>query len=275
MPQPPPEPTVPEPDTVTPEEVRLTERFSTDAEGAYRDLLDLYSPVLLRMIRRLFRDRDEVMEVYTAVCERLQAQDYAALRRFRAGSPIRPWLSVIVGNAAHDRKRRTRTGVIPETFYNRLTPFEKSVYRLHFYHRLANTDIAEVLASREAGITADDVQQALDRIHDLLGDERRWRLMEQIALQRRTTSVDAMIEMGLDPLADDYEEGRERQDRRAALAAALESMTPEDQLLLHLRFEQNLSAPQIADIMGYSQFRYVYTRLSTAIDRMRRAIEKG
>ena len=54
----------------------LIARFKRDPETAYRQLLERYSPVILRMIRRFMYDDDEVMEVYTSVCERLRAKDF-------------------------------------------------------------------------------------------------------------------------------------------------------------------------------------------------------
>ena len=54
-------------------DLELIEQFQTDPEEAYLELLERYTPVLLRMIRTFMKDVDEMMEVYTGICERLCA----------------------------------------------------------------------------------------------------------------------------------------------------------------------------------------------------------
>lgn len=256
------------------EEIRLARRFAEEPEAAYEALLATYSPVLLRMAARFFRDPDEVMEVYTSVCERLKANGYAALQRFRVGSAIKPWLSVIVANAARDRMRRTRVMGLPESLAGKLSPFEQQVYREHYRFGATHEEIAESLSYRFGQpFTALDVAAALARINGLLGDVRRWRLIDRIAVYSNPLSIDRLLdETGLEPIdveAEGAGVSMERQETLRHLADALETLEPEDQVLLQLRFEQGLSAPQIADLLGYESYRYVYTRLQTLFKRLR------
>ncbi len=259
------------------EEIRLAQQFTTDPAGGYRALLDRYSPAMLRMVRRFFRDQDEVMEVYTSVCERLQAQDYAALKRFTAGSAVMPWLSVVVANAARDRMRRTRPPSIPDGLRGKLSALEQVAYRYHYRQRMTEEEIAEAASYRlGTPVTPRDVQLALERIRALLGETRRWRLLDLIALRSRAVSLDTLIEMGLesgDWVGEAPPLPIERKEELRLLAEAVEAMEPEDQLLLQLRFEQDLSAPQIAEIMGYPKYSYVYTRLRTVLERMRKLLD--
>ncbi len=257
----------------------LTRRFLTDPARAYHDLLVLYAEMIKRMIRRFFRDWDDVMDVFTSVCERLQANDYAALRRFKQGSPLEPWLSVITSNASRDKARRNRVGGAPPSLLEKLEPFERLVYRAHYLQRAEHDVIAET-ASARLGTTYStaDVRDAIVRIDTLLGVEKRWSILHLIALRARSVSVDELIDLGLDPVADeeaDFEEVTSERAQRKQLTAAFDEMEDEDKLLIQLRFEQNLTAVQIADVMGYDNYKQVYTRLRTVIDRMRRVIEKN
>ena len=113
----------------------LTRRFLSDPARAYHDLLVLYAEMIKRMIRRFFRDWDDIMDVFTSVCERLQANDYAALRRFKQGSPVEPWLAVITSNASRDKARRNRVGGAPPSLLDKLEPFDRLVYRAHYLQR--------------------------------------------------------------------------------------------------------------------------------------------
>lgn len=53
----------------------------------------------------------------------------------------------------------------------------------------------------------------------------------------------------------------EVEERRAALERALGELPPRDRLLLKLRFEDDLSVREIADVMGFPSVFHVYRRL--------------
>ena len=56
---------------------------------------------------------------------------------------------------------------------------------------------------------------------------------------------------------------------------ALEVLDPEDQLLVLLRFEHGMKASEIADAMAIDDHKYVYTRLRTVTNRLRRTMESA
>jgi RNA polymerase sigma factor (sigma-70 family) len=58
-----------------------------------------------------------------------------------------------------------------------------------------------------------------------------------------------------------------------SLAAAVSELGARDQLLLKLRFEYDLTAKQIAHLMGYPTPFHVYRRLRSRLTRLRRALE--
>jgi len=91
----------------------------------------------------------------------------------------------------------------------------------------------------------DEVQQARDfrrRLHALASEE-----------------LDvAQVQQDPRPIADDW---LRLQELHGALDAALSTMTDADRLLLKLRFEDDLSAQQIADLLGIPSPFHVYRRL--------------
>ena len=62
---------------------------------------------------------------------------------------------------------------------------------------------------------------------------------------------------------------------RESLVAALSEFGARDQLLLKLRFEYDLTAKQIAQLMGYPTPFHVYRRLRSRLALLRRALEGG
>ena len=61
----------------------------------------------------------------------------------------------------------------------------------------------------------------------------------------------------------------DERDRQAALRRALNELSPRDQLLLRLRFEQGLTAREIAPLLGLASQFHVYRRLETVCGMVR------
>ena len=68
---------------------------------AWRDLYDTEYPRLLRALMAIGGDPDAAEDA----AQEAFVKAYAALGRFRAGSPFRPWLLRIVANEARNRRR--------------------------------------------------------------------------------------------------------------------------------------------------------------------------
>lgn len=256
----------------------IVERFVYDPEGAYDALLEHYSPVILRMIHRFTRDHDEVMEIYTSICERFRANDFQALRRFRTNSELTPWLSVVVANACRDLFRRKKASSVPKSVINQLDELEKLVFRYYYQERLQHEDIAEIINSRhDVKCSALEVVEAIGKINDLLSVKKRWHLLTALNQNRPPMSIEEMAEYGFEPAEPgDYSETDiSLRDRESVekLNHALNSLSDEDQLIVLLRFEQGMTAVQIADLMKFDSHKYVYTRLRTIVNRLRRMLE--
>lgn len=256
----------------------LIERFKTDPEAAYIELLERYTPVLLRMIRCFMKDVDEVMEVYASICERLCANHYQALRRFESEGELTPWLSVVVANACRDRFRKRRVASVPKSIISQLDEREKLVFKYHYQERLPHEDIAEIISRRHrVPFTALEVVAAISKISELLSTRKRWLLLAALSANRPFLSIEDMRESGFQPSVeidfDAFDEAEQQRVQVEKLGEAIEKLDPEDRLLLLLRFEHNQSAPQIAKIMHFNSHKHVYTRIRTIANRLRRFME--
>jgi len=60
---------------------------------------------------------------------------------------------------------------------------------------------------------------------------------------------------------------------RNALDRALEEVGVSDRLLLRLRFDDELSAQEIARLLGFSSAFHVYRRVNALLARLRRSLE--
>lgn len=255
----------------------LIERFREDPESAYGDLLERFSPVLLRMIRRFMRDPDDVMEVYTTICERLRSHDFRALRGFRVDGDLLPWLSVVAANACRDRMRKRRATSVPKSVLSKLDPFEQLVFKHYYWQRVPHEDISEIISSNESRpCTPLDVTRAITRINNLLSINKRWQLLVALNANRATLSIEELREAGVFPAAtnpsDDVDAALRNRERIKRLNIAIDELDSEDRLLILLRFEHGMTAPQIADVMKYENHKCVYTRLRTVVARLRRLL---
>lgn len=259
-------------------ELHLVEQFQTDPEAAYRELLERYSPVLLRMIRHFMEDDDEVMEVYAGICERFRASDFQVLRRYRPEGELTSWLAVVVANACRDRFRKKKASSMPMSVIEKLNTLERLVFTYHYQEHLPHEDIAEIVSRRHRmPCTALEVVQAIARINELLSTRKRWLLLSALRSNQGTVSIDELSEYGFQPSVDAkvdaFDEALQHRALLDRLQGCLDRLDPEDQLLIHFRYEHDRSAPQITRIMHFENHKQVYTRLRTIVNRLRRCME--
>jgi RNA polymerase sigma factor (sigma-70 family) len=99
-----------------------------------------------------------------------------------------------------------------------------------------------------------------------LDRDTRRRLVDEIWDAREPSELPAS--RALDP------EWKLRQgERREALESAIGELEPQDQLLLGFRFENGLSARQIADLMGFPTPFHVYRHLKRLLKALRTKLE--
>jgi RNA polymerase sigma factor (sigma-70 family) len=75
-----------------------------------------------------------------------------------------------------------------------------------------------------------------------------------------------------DPAASSPEDELTAAERRSALDCALDGLSPTDRMLVTLRFEDGLSAREIADVVGLPTPFHVYRRLRTLCGKLRKTL---
>ena len=259
--------------------MQLIERFRQDPEGAYDELLRRFTQVMLHMIGRFMRDPDETMEVYTNICERLRSDDFRALRRFNPHSELRPWLSVVVANACRDRFRKQRTTSMPRTVLKKLDERERLVFRYYYQDRLPHEDISEIVTyHHDIPCTPIEVLRAIEKIDELLSTKKRWLLLTALNANRAHLSIEELREAGIQPATTrpaELDEELRHEESIKRLNEALDQIPDEDRLMVLLRFEHGMSAPEIAKVMGYENHRYIYTHLRTIMGHLRRLLDEA
>jgi len=98
---------------------------------------------------------------------------------------------------------------------------------------------------------------------------------EEIASRRRLVDlICAEVDLAtiVDPRGHSAEDSVRSEEIHRALLAALNTLTPRDQLLLKLRFEDDLDMPEVARVLALPSRFHAYRRLNGALAQLRRAL---
>jgi RNA polymerase sigma factor for flagellar operon FliA len=214
---------------------------------------------LVQMVARQQRMTWAEGEEFASIVRlRLIENDYAILRKFRGGSSLRTYLTVVIARQALDYR---------DACWGRWRPSRAA-------RRLGRTAVTlERLMVRD-GFTLEEAWRTLP---DAPGKEDAERLRTfaaglQPRLRRHYVSIDDLDEChagSIDPDVDNI-----MRDHRvaAALAGALRTLPAADSRLLRLRFAEGLSISTIARTEGLDQAS-LYRRVATLLRRLRRDLE--
>ncbi|MFQ5569896.1 MAG: RNA polymerase sigma factor [Rhodothermales bacterium] len=245
--------------------VLLERLFSEDAmtaSYAWREFLRRYSRLFLKVIWQFERDVDAAMETYAYVCARLAANECARLRKFQpAGRAVPPklstWLTIVVKNLCIEHRRVEQGRRRLPRALTRLSAFDQKVFALYYWKGCTPHEIEQVLEgeARQRGFS---VAAALDRIEALaLRPSKTW-------LNGSPTFV---------PFNEQYHVQDDAPallaDVRAVSETLLDALTPEERLVVRLRFWEDLTAQEIAHILQRLTPRQVYSVLDRALKKMR------
>ncbi len=220
----------------------------TDPGAGWRAFIDQYTPLIVGLLRRSgLTDRDEVMEVYVDVCERLSANGYARLTSQDASrGSIGGWLAVLTRNAAIDwiRSRKGRRRLFQAV--RDLSAFDQRVFELFYWDERTASEICEIERARLA-----DVFDSLGRIDAALNHRHRSELLALAARSRAPVALDDIdaAERIADERMDAEDHLRVRQTNER-LERALRSLSAEDAAIVRLKFVEGLSNAAIEQTIG-------------------------
>lgn len=247
-----------------------------DPAQGWRTFVDAYTPALLAAIELVgVRDRDEAMELYTLVCERLSADGCARLRRRDPDrGSLRAWLTAVVRNSAVDwvrsrAGRRRLFGVVQQ-----LSWFHQQVFQLYYWQEHTPSEIAGLLSAPSARpVDLLEVLAALDAIHAALNARHYGELMSMTARARAPVSLDVEIDEGrLDPVdpSPSVEADATARERDASIEASLATLPDEDAAIVRLHYFHGLSLADVKRALHLPQL--TPARLATIVAALRDAL---
>ena len=256
----------------------LRERLIADAGAGWRAFVDQYSPRLLQLIEQCgVRDRDDVMDLYVHVCERLAADDCARLRRHDPGKgALSAWLGTVVRRMLVDwvRSQRGRKRLFGSI--QALSPVDQQVFELYYWRRHTPSEMADLITgSSGRGIGLAAVFGSLERIERALTERQRTDLM---AMAARAGAAAALEDEDGEPIVPVVSEDPDPEAmliaarRNAALASALQMLPAEDRVIVSMRVIDGLTLTEIRRALHLASL--TPDRLAQIVAALRSALER-
>ena len=236
---------------VSDEELRTLIR--SDPRRAWRTFIDQYTPMMLGLIRRAgVDDRDEMMDVYVLVCERLSERGFQRLRtQDAARGSIGGWLAVIIRHAAVDwiRSKKGRRRLFQAV--KDLAPFDQRVFELFYWDERAPAEIAELLSiETKRRAVVGDVLEALARIDARLTDRHRSELISLAIRSKEPLAIDDSSAASLPASGLDPEGVARSREIHEHFEAALRLLPAEDAAIVRMKFVEGLATSDVEFALG-------------------------
>jgi RNA polymerase sigma factor for flagellar operon FliA len=214
---------------------------------------------LVQMVARQQRMTwSEAEEFASIVRLRLIENDYAILRKFRGGSTLRTYLTVVIARQALDYRDACWGRWRPSRAARRLGRAAVTLERLIVRDGLTMEDALRTLPDAPAAADAEGLRAFASGL--------------QPRLRRHYVSLDDLDERHAGATEPDVDNRMRDQRVAEALAGALRTLPAADSRILRLRFSEGLSISSIARSEGIDQAS-LYRRVATLLRRLRRDLE--
>ncbi len=235
-------------------------------ETVFLEHLDLVERVATYAGRRAGLAPQEVEDFVSSVKVKLIDDDYAVLRKHRGTSSLPTFLTAVVHNLCRDFLNRKLGKFRPSAAAKRLGPTALALERLLVLDRHDLAAAIEILRRHHG------VEESTDEIEDLaarLPPRNPRRFVGEEALASRPS---AAPESSPERRLEDGERARTASRVEEVLNRALETLSPEDLLILKMCYRDGLTVAAIASALHLEQ-RPLYSRRERCFKKLRAVFE--
>jgi RNA polymerase sigma factor (sigma-70 family) len=233
-------------------------------EDSYTEHQDTIESVLLyvcRVNRLSADDRDE----FTSTARlKLIDDDCAILRKFGGLSSFKTFIVVVINRLFLDWRIKEWGKWRPTADARRLGPVAIELEKLVLRDQIEFEQAADTLISRGAATSRDEC--------DRVWGELPRRPARQRAGEQALDNIPSPV-VSRDPIALG-EERASAHRASLALADALPGLTPQEQLIIRLRFQDGFTVARIARLIGEEQ-KPLYRRIDQILGRLRAALSEA
>jgi len=262
-----------------PQVARILEQLGRgDAQEAWSEFLEAYSPVILQIVQLFEREPDHLSDCFLFVCEHLNQNQFRRLRRFKPEGPARfaTWLRVVVRNLCLDWRRKQFGRHRVFDVIARLTVFDRDVYSKVYEQGLSPEETAFSLAAKYAQVTQHDVEKSVECIQRALTPRQLWllgtRRPKVESLENESEDNPDSLERQIPDPQPDPETLSATRERHAALERELARLSKPERLLIKLRFEQDLTLREVAELLKLRDAQTADRRIRELLERLQKAL---
>ncbi len=260
----------------------LVSSILNGSETAWHDFIERFSGLILGVIKRqLFEaDDDQIRTIYVEILASLQD---GALKTYRGTSSLATWLIVFTRNRARDHLRRLYGRPTEPTGFTELDERDKLVFKLFHVERLPLEAVVLQLRWSEPEITADDIVRSIQRVEAVINPrylknledkhQARRHGIRSVQLARYLIDISIRDDMYIRYGSLDSETlERDTNNIVRSLREKIAELREDERKILYLRFEQGLSAQEIAEEMNIGGQRRVYTIIDRIVRKLRKSL---
>jgi RNA polymerase sigma factor (sigma-70 family) len=250
---------------------------SPSSHDAWREFLELYSPLLYQVAHACTSNDDAAADCYLHICERLAQNGFRRLLKFKPDgiASFETWLRVVARNLCFDWHRSQSGRPRPFKSLQTFSGLELEVYNRRFVQGATQEETLKQLETLYAGLSLFDVTSIEERLQGSLTSRQQWIL----SARRQPHLIPLAVESEESTRAIDVADPRPNQEaqfadhqRLAQLRKIFDSLPPKDRLLLQLRFEHALPLQEIARLSGLQDAQQVHRRLAAILKKLRSAM---
>ncbi|HEX2721887.1 MAG TPA: sigma-70 family RNA polymerase sigma factor [Gemmatimonadaceae bacterium] len=230
---------------------------------AWDDFIKRYRALVFATIQHYARDYDDVMDVFARVCEALRADDMRRVRSYldqpEHTARFTTWLVAVVRNITIDwfrsRDGRRRLSTIADD----MPTLRKQIFNAVFIQRRSHVEAYELISALSPKPLA---------FREFLAELRE--TYRAASAGRRGTILRDLAPPDLAPDELDSADPAESDERTRRVEEALRTLPPQDRAAVELYVLEDLSAAEIARVLGLRNAKAAYNRIYRALDVLRR-----
>lgn len=244
---------------------------SGQIDVGWASFLDIYSKTLRHIARQFATDDSAVDDCYEYVCAKLSDNNFRRLKTFDPSGPARfkTWLTAVTANLCKDCRRsvygRKR---LPECV-RRLPEFDQLVFECFYRRGMTHQECLHVLESRFTRLTPDLISDANARLHSLLSSKQRW----QLSVARDESQLTDDSAAGIEADDDGPEFHVQSGEDRLRIEKAMARLEPQQRLVLQLRYQQDLTLREVAQLTGLADAFKARRQIDAALAALKKAMK--
>lgn len=242
-----------------------------EADSGWVQFLDSYSARLRIIVHQFENDESHAQECFEFVCAKLSDNGFRRLTAFDPNGPatFRTWLTAVAANLCIDWRRSVYGRFRTPRSIRDLPEIDQVIFDCFYRQGMTRQECLHVLETFFPKITDRKISERNAKIHAVLTSRQRWGLS---ATRHRDISIDQTAES-----IEGNEKGPEalvqiEQDREL-LQKALQRLEPKQQTYLQLRYQQDLTLDEVAQLMGLKDSFHARRNIDAALSALAKAMK--